>query len=95
MNPLSVLINPVLSEKSNLERESLGKYTFMVNNKADKASVSMAVEKLFDVEVSKVNMSVKRGKLKRRGAHTYLSKKTKKAVVTLKSGQEIKIFTEQ
>ena len=38
MNPVTVLVRPLLSEKSNDQREHLNKYCFMVNPSATKVS---------------------------------------------------------
>jgi len=92
MNPYSVIRKPALSEKSDLVRESEGKYTFEISRDATKADVKAAIEKLFEVEVSRVNTCITRGKYRRRGAHVSLGSKKKKAVVTLKQGQKLDIF---
>lgn len=96
MNPYEVLIRPLISEKSNQVRESSGQYTFQIQMKAGKQDVAKAVAKLFDVEVEKVQTSIGRGKWRRRGMYISKSpKSTKKAIVTLKKGQTIKIFEDQ
>ena len=95
MNLYSVLKQPALTEKSNFLRESEGKYTFLVNPKTSKLEIKDAVKKVFDVDVASVNVSIRRGKLKRRGMNIGLQAKTKRAVVTLKEGQTIKIFEDR
>ena len=92
MNPYSVILRPVLSEKSDLCREKNNQYTFIVRREACKKDIIAAVESLFEVNVAAVNTSIVRGKLKRKGAHVNLRPKKKKAVVTLKSGQKLNIF---
>lgn len=95
MNPYSVLIRPILSEKSLNEREVRQKYVFLVEKNATKTDVKKAVEKVFEVEVQAVNTAITRGKVKRRGAVESLDSSKKKAVVTLKPGQKIKMFEDQ
>ena len=95
MNPFSVLIKPILSEKSRSEREMRQKYVFLVEKDATKIDVKRAVETVFEVEVQAVNTSITRGKLKKRGMVESLGSAKKKAVVTLKPGQKIKMFEDQ
>lgn len=95
MNPYSVIIRPLLSEKSTLTREQEGKYTFLIQREADKKDVQLAMEKLFNVQVVKVQTLITRGKIRRRGMHTSLAPKQKKAIVTLAQGQKLNIFEDQ
>lgn len=93
MIPYNVLIKPVLSEKSVEERDKRQKYTFVVARKATKSDIKRAIETVFeDVRVKNVNTAITRGKLRRRGMRYYRTATTKKALVTLMSGQKIKIF---
>lgn len=95
MNPYNVLVQPVVSEKSNDVRESANKYTFLVQPKATKQEIRSAVETMFGVKVSAVNTLLTRGKVRRKGLHLSLDSKKKKAVVTLLPGQKIKLFEDQ
>ena len=92
MNPYSVLVKPMLSEKSNKAREASNKYSFEVSLKANKTDVKKAVEKMFDVKVTAVTTAVSRGKVKRRGNNVVKLPNTKKAVVTLAEGAKISLF---
>ena len=56
MDIYQVLIKPTITEKSTLLQES-GKYTFQVNNGANKVEVKEAVEKNFAVTVLDVNIT--------------------------------------
>ena len=95
MNPYSVLVRPILSEKSVIAREGQNKYSFVVRMEADKVVIKKAVEKLFDVKVEAVNTSILRGKPKRRGNTLYLRDNSKRAVVTLKEGEKIALFEDK
>jgi large subunit ribosomal protein L23 len=96
MNVFSVLIRPVMSEKSLSDRENLNKYTFIVDRRSTKYQVKSAVEAAFDgVQVEKVNTTLVAGKYGRRGAKVFKTAAKKKAIVTLKDGQKIKIFEDQ
>ena len=52
--PQDIIIAPVITERS-MDNLQEGKYTFRVAKDANKSEIKKAVEKLFGVEVSKVN----------------------------------------
>ncbi|HEX7105259.1 MAG TPA: 50S ribosomal protein L23 [Acidothermaceae bacterium] len=86
-----VLIAPVISEKSyGLLDEN--KYTFLVPPTANKTEIKIAVEKLFNVKVMNVNTVNRQGKRKRTRFGYGKRKDTKRAIVTLASGDRIDIF---
>ena len=86
-----VLIKPTITEKSTLLQES-GKYTFHVNENANKVEVREAVERNFGVTVLDVNITKLHGKKKRYGPRIKQRPDTKKAVVTLKQGDRINLI---
>ena len=90
-NPRDILIAPVVSEKSYGLLDE-GKYTFLVDPRADKTEIKLAVEKIFGVKVASVNTINRVGKARRTRFGTGRRKDTKRAIVTLKSGT-IDIFT--
>ena len=92
-----VLIAPVVSEKSysliDDERpDRPNKYTFKVHPDAHKTQIRQAVEELFDVKVTAVNVSKVQPKPKRRGQIKGTKQGWKKAIVQVAEGQEIQIF---
>ena len=90
-DPRDVILKPVVSEKSyGLIDE--GKYTFLVDPRADKTEIKLAVEKIFNVKVDSVNTLNRQGKTRRTKFGIGKRKNTKRAIVTLKSGT-IDIFT--
>ena len=91
MDPRSVIIKPVISEKT-YALIAAGKYTFRVDDRAHKFEIREAVEKAFDVDVIKVRTSKVRSKPKRRGMVKGRSRSWKKAVVELAPGQTIELF---
>ncbi|MFM9054958.1 MAG: 50S ribosomal protein L23 [Solirubrobacterales bacterium] len=91
MYPRSVIIKPVISEKT-YALIAAGKYTFRVDDRAHKFEIRDAVEKAFDVDVIKVRTSRVRSKPKRRGQIQGRSRSWKKAVVELAPGQTIELF---
>ena len=94
MNPEHVVRRPiVLTEKSNLLREQ-NKVVFEVARDANKVEIRDAVQTLFKVKVTGVNVSVMRGKDRRMGRGYAKMQNWKKAVVTLKEGDSIDFFAE-
>ena len=88
MNYHDILIRPVLSEKS---YDMIGSktYTFIVDKRANKTEVKQAVEAVFDgVQVDKVNIVNRMGKIKRQGRFEGRRASTKKAYVTLKENSK-------
>ena len=91
MDPRSVIIRPVISEKA-YALIAVGKYTFRVDDRSNKFEIKDAVEKAFGVEVVKVRTSKVRAKPKRRGLHSGRSRSWKKAIVELAPGDTIELF---
>ena len=89
-----VIIEPILSEKSNIARENVcKKYTFKVDPRANKFEIMSAVKEIFNVNPTDCNVMNMAGKPKfSRGKGGYINGYTsswKKAVVTLKDGDSI------
>ena len=91
LHPGEVLIAPVVSEKS-YGQIVQNRYTFKVHQDAHKTQVRQAVEELFGVKVTAVNILKVQPKPKRRGVHKGVRQGWKKAVVQLKPGDSIEIF---
>ncbi len=92
-DPRSVIIAPVVSEKSYALMEE-GAYTFKVLPSATKPQIRDAVQEVFGVRVAKVNTLNRQGKRKRnRRTFTYGKRPdTKRAIVTLAEGESIDLF---
>ena len=86
------ILSPLLTEKStNLSEQN--KIVFKVPSKADKKSLKGNIEKIFKVNVTKINIINKRDRTKlARGKKVKVSG-FKKAIVTLKKGQSIDLTT--
>jgi large subunit ribosomal protein L23 len=80
--PQDIIIKPIITEKS-MDGLQVGKYTFKVAKDANKVEIAKAVEKLFDVEVAKVNTINCNGRTKRVGRYVGKTPDWKKAIVTL------------
>jgi large subunit ribosomal protein L23 len=92
-DPRDVIIRPVVSEKSYALLDQ-GVYTFIVAPDANKVEIRHAVEAIFGVNVVKVNTVNRPGKRKRNRGRATFGKRadTKRALVTLATGQNIPIF---
>ncbi len=84
-----ILLRPVISEKSTNAAEANRQVVFEVLENATKAEVREAVEKLFDVSVTAVQVLNVRGKVKRFGKTPGKRNNWKKAYVRLAAGDDI------
>ena len=87
----SILIEPVLTEKSNTMREE-GRYVFRVDARANKFMVMEAVRRMFDVHPLGCNIINVTSKPKRLRGRPGRTATWKKAIVRLAPGETIKIF---
>lgn len=91
-SPHDIIRKPIITERS-MNDMAEGKYTFVVDKKANKTEIKNAVEKVFGVKVEKVNTMNMQGKLKRQGIHVGRRPSWKKAIVTLaKDSKGIEFF---
>ncbi len=88
---INVLIAPHVSEKSSRLAEQAGQYVFRVRTDATKPEIKAAVEFMFDVKVSSVQVANQLGKRKRFGRLEGRRSDWKKAFVRLQSGQVIEL----
>jgi large subunit ribosomal protein L23 len=91
VNPRSVIIRPVVSEKS-YALLAAGKYTFRVDDRAHKTQIRQAVEEIFGVRVLGVRTMNVKPKPKRRGWTSGHRRRWKKAVVQLHPDDSIELF---
>ena len=87
-----VVKRPLITEKSERNRETDQQYAFEVHRDATKIQVKNAVEKLFGVHVTGVRTAISRGKNKRVGRSIGQRPNWKKAIVTLREGESISLF---
>jgi large subunit ribosomal protein L23 len=91
IHPYEVLRRPLVTEKSTA-LSAAGKFVFEVAVGANKPQIAEAVEKAFNVHVVDVNTMHVRGKKKRWGRSRGQQASWKKAVVTLRPGEQIQVF---
>ncbi len=94
MKPASEIISrPILTEKASGLAEA-NKYVFEVLPGADRRQIKAAVEAAFKVTVEKVNVLVRKGKVRRSrlgGGAIYTETPSRRAIVTLKKGDVISL----
>jgi large subunit ribosomal protein L23 len=95
----NILIRPLVTEKLTAIQEKLNRYTFEVDINSTKSEIKAAVEAAYpEVNVIKVNTiimpSKPKGRFTKGGYISGRTKKVKKAIVTIKGGQEIDFFSE-
>lgn len=94
MNARSVIVRPVVSEKS-YALLAANKYTFRVHARATKTQVRHAVQQIFGVRVQGVRTVNVKAKPKRRGVTAGKRREWKKAIVTLHPEDSIELFEGQ
>ncbi len=86
------IISPIVTEKStNLSDQN--KIVFKVPTKANKKNIKNSIEKIFKVNVTKVNIVNKKNRIKISRGKKIKIKGYKKAIITLKKGQNIDLST--
>ena len=86
------ILSPVVTEKSTNMSE-FNKVTFKVPLSSNKKSLKKSIEKLFKVNVTKVNIVNKKTRIKVSRGKKIKKKGYKNAIVTLKKGQNIDLST--
>jgi len=89
-NYLDTIISPAITEKATSLSE-YNKVVFKVNKGANKDSIKRSIEKIFKVNVIKINTINLKGKSKLIRGKKSNKSGYKKAIVTLKKGQSIDI----
>lgn len=93
-NPHDVIVRALITEKGTKMRENANRYLFEVHPDANKIEIKQAIEQVFEVTVEQVRTQNLLGKLKRLGRNVGRRPAWKKAIVTLKEGDNIDLFEE-
>lgn len=88
LTSFDIIKEPIITEKSTILSEQ-NKYVFAVDKKATKNGVTKAIEEIFGVKVTKVNVTNIPGKVKRFKGRLGKRQDLKKAVVTLEKDSVI------
>ena len=86
------IYSPVVTEKSTTLSEQ-NKVVFKVPNKSNKFSIKTTIEKIFKVNVTKINIINKQNRKKLTRGRKVKVQGYKKAIITLKKGQSIDLTT--
>jgi len=92
INLYDSILNPLVTEKSTNLSE-MNKVVFKVNSSANKRSVKKSIEKIFKVNVVKINIINKQRRIKIARGKKAKVRGYKKAIITLKKGQNIDLTT--
>jgi large subunit ribosomal protein L23 len=87
-----IVRRPIITEKTNIQKEVANQVTFEVDPRANRIEVQRAIEKIFNVKVARTRTMHVRGKVKRRGRILGKRRNWKKAIVTLMPGERIEFF---
>ena len=92
MTPEQTINKPILLTEKATRIRGENKFVFRVTRKANKIQIRDAIQRLFDVTVTDVNTMVVRGRERRMGRGHARLNNWKKAIVTLRTGEEIPFF---
>ena len=92
INLYDSILSPLVTEKSTNLSE-INKVVFKVNSLANKKSIKKSIEKIFKVNVIKINIINKQRRIKMARGKKAKVRGYKKAIITLKKGQNIDLTT--
>ena len=88
INFIDSIRNPIITEKATILSEQ-NKTVFKVHENANKKTIKKNIEKLFKVNVTKINIINQKSKMKIKQGKKTFKTGYKKAIITLKKGQSI------
>jgi large subunit ribosomal protein L23 len=83
---------PLITEKTNIQKDVANQVTFEVDRRANRVEIKKAIESIFKVNVVSVRTMQVKGKRKQRGRIIGKRRDWKKAIVTLGPGERIEFF---
>lgn len=92
MMQYEIIKRPLITEKTNIQKEISNQVTFEVDRRANRIEIKLAVETAFKVKVANIQTMQVKGKVKRRGRFVGKRRDWKKAIVTLMPGERIDFF---
>ena len=92
INFIDSIRNPIITEKATILSEQ-NKTVFKVHENANKKTIKKNIEKLFKVNVTKINIINQKSKMKIKQGKKTFKTGYKKAIITLKKGQSIDLTT--
>ena len=92
MEATSVLVKPIVTEKTTWMAGRHNAYTFEVHPDANKYMVERAIQELYKVSVAEVRTIIRKGKTRRTKYGTAKKSDKKRAIVVLKGEDRIELF---
>ena len=92
INYIDSIKSPIITEKATILSEQ-NKTVFKVHKKANKKTIKKSIEKIFKVNVIKINIINQKSKFKMKQGKKSIKNGYKKAIITLKKGQSIDLTT--
>jgi large subunit ribosomal protein L23 len=94
MKPQDIILAPIITERS-IAQQSLGKYSFEVNPKANKSQIAAAFTSVFNLKPLQINTSLTKAKSKMdwRKRLQIKASNRKIAVITLDKNQKIELLS--
>ncbi len=94
---MGIIVKPVVTEKMTKLGEKLNRYGFKVQKDANKIEIKQAVEAMYNVTVTDVNTLIvapkKKNRFTKSGVVNGKSSGYKKAIVTVKEGEQIDFYS--
>lgn len=92
MDPYTIVIRPLVTEKGTTLNEEMNQYPFEVHPDANKFQIAEAIRKIYGVRVIRVRTMNHHGKARRFRFAAGRTRRRKKAVVTLHEEDRIDLF---
>ena len=92
MRHYDIIIRPLITEKTNIQKELSNQVSFEVDRRANRIEIRRAVEQAFKVRVTSVRTMQMLGKATQRGRIAGKRRDWKKAIVRLMPGERIEFF---
>lgn len=92
MIPYDLIRRPLITEKTNIQKESYNQITFEVDRNANRVAIKRAIQDIFNVKIASVKTIQVKGKIKQRGRIIGKRRDWKKAIVKLMPGERIDFF---
>ncbi len=94
---MGTILKPIITEKATAESEDNNRFSFVVDKKANKIEIKVALEEMYGVNIEKVRTMVMPGKKKvkstKGGVVSGSTGMYKKAIVEVRSGETIDLYS--
>ncbi len=91
-NPTHVIKKPMVTEKGTFQSGEFNRHAFLVDKRATKDQIKLAIEELYSVRVESIATQNRKGKRKRTRFGYIIEPTTKKAIVKVHKDDTIELF---